>query len=135
MDAQVLEERSATVLSIAEELYAQKVDWIDFFRQILGVDGHLRRLFPSSEEYAVFETTPAYAKIQEYLALLRQVRRGGESAQVLTVITVRLPKDLHLALRAEAHERKTSMNQLCVAKLLLPLNDPAAETYASDATT
>ena len=34
------------------------------------------------------------------------------------VITVRLPKSLHLALKAEAHDRHTSMNQLCIAKLL-----------------
>ena len=34
------------------------------------------------------------------------------------VITVRLPKSLHEALRAEAHTRQTSMNQLCISKLL-----------------
>jgi predicted HicB family RNase H-like nuclease len=33
-------------------------------------------------------------------------------------ITVRLPKSLHESLRAEAHDRKTSMNQLCISKLL-----------------
>ena len=30
----------------------------------------------------------------------------------------RLPKSLHESLRHEAHERKTSMNQLCISKLL-----------------
>jgi predicted HicB family RNase H-like nuclease len=34
------------------------------------------------------------------------------------VITVRLPKCLHEALRAEAHEHRTSMNKLCISKLL-----------------
>ena len=34
------------------------------------------------------------------------------------VITVRLPKSLHEALRVEAHEHQTSMNKLCISKLL-----------------
>ena len=34
------------------------------------------------------------------------------------MITVRLPKSLHEALRAEAHEHRTSMNKLCISKLL-----------------
>ena len=34
------------------------------------------------------------------------------------VITVRMPKSLHEFLRTEAHERKTSMNKLCISKLL-----------------
>jgi predicted HicB family RNase H-like nuclease len=34
------------------------------------------------------------------------------------VITVRLPKSLHESLRAEAHDRRTSMNKLCISKLL-----------------
>ena len=33
------------------------------------------------------------------------------------VITIRLPESLHTKLAAEAHEKYTSMNQLCVAKL------------------
>ena len=34
------------------------------------------------------------------------------------MITVRLPKSLHESLRAEAHEKRTSMNKLCISKLL-----------------
>ena len=34
------------------------------------------------------------------------------------MITVRLPKSLHEALRDEAHEHRTSMNKLCISKLL-----------------
>ncbi len=34
------------------------------------------------------------------------------------MITVRLPKSLHEALRVEAHEHRTSMNKLCISKLL-----------------
>jgi hypothetical protein len=34
------------------------------------------------------------------------------------VITVRMPRSLHAALKDEAKHRSTSLNQLCVAKLL-----------------
>ena len=34
------------------------------------------------------------------------------------VITVRLPVSLHEALREEAHEHRTSVNKLCISKLL-----------------
>ena len=34
------------------------------------------------------------------------------------MITVRLPKSLHESLRTEAHEKRTSMNKLCISKLL-----------------
>lgn len=38
-----------------------------------------------------------------------------------SVITVRMPAELHDRLKDEAHEHRRSMNQLCVQKLLLPL--------------
>ena len=34
------------------------------------------------------------------------------------MITVRIPKSLHDYLRAEAQDKGTSMNRLCIAKLL-----------------
>ncbi|MGE3244133.1 MAG: hypothetical protein AB7I57_23920, partial [Pirellulales bacterium] len=34
------------------------------------------------------------------------------------VITVRLPKSMHEYLRTEAHDLRTSMNKLCISKLL-----------------
>lgn len=47
------------------------------------------------------------------------------------VITVRLPKSLHLALKAEAHDRHTSMNQLCIAKLLQAIDSLEQEQKRS----
>ena len=34
------------------------------------------------------------------------------------MITVRLPKSMHEYLRTEAHDLRTSMNKLCISKLL-----------------
>ncbi len=43
---------------------------------------------------------------------------SGEDNKPTRVITVRLPRSLHEALKDEAKNRSTSLNQLCVAKLL-----------------
>jgi predicted HicB family RNase H-like nuclease len=68
---------------------------------------------------AAFEQTEEYAEIQQMLAKLRERSGAGADGKEPTrVITVRLPKSLHESLRAEAHDRKTSMNQLCISKLL-----------------
>jgi predicted HicB family RNase H-like nuclease len=99
-------------------MFQQQPDWITFFREVLGVDGLVRRLFASPEELAAFEKTAQYAEIQHMLARLRERGGMGEGKEPTRVITVRLPKSLHESLRAEAHDRKTSMNQLCISKLL-----------------
>lgn len=107
------------VLRIAEELYRQSPDWMTFFREVLGLEGVMRKVFPTTGELFEFERTSQYREIQNMLAMLRD-RRGvkPKEEEPTTVITVRLPKSLHDALRVEAHERKTSINRLCIAKLL-----------------
>jgi predicted HicB family RNase H-like nuclease len=113
------EDRKLTAQRIANEMFHQQPDWIAFFREVLGVDGLLRKLFPTPEELASFEKTPEYAEIQAMLARLRERNRAADNGTEPTrVITVRLPKSLHEALKTEAHDRKTSMNQLCISKLL-----------------
>lgn len=108
------------VLRVAKALYEQDPDWVTFFREILGTDGVVRKLFPTPEDLASFERTEANAAIQEMLAKLRKksLLIEDKGVEPVRVITVRLPKSLHESLRAEAHDRKTSMNQLCISKLI-----------------
>jgi len=112
------EDRTHTAQRIAAEMFQQQPDWITFFREVLGVDGLVRRLFSTPEELAAFEKTTQYSEIQQMLARLRDRGAMTEGKEPTRVITVRLPKSLHESLRAEAHDRKTSMNQLCISKLL-----------------
>ena len=113
------EERKQTAQRIAAEMFQQTPDWITFFREVLGVDGLVRKLFASPEDLAAFEKTGEYEEIQLMLAKLRE-RTGSQAdgKEPTRVITVRLPKSLHEALKTEAHDRNTSMNQLCISKLL-----------------
>ena len=118
------EERLQTATRIADTMFQQQPDWVTFFREVLGVDGLVRKLFTTPEEMAEFEKTAEYAEIQAMVAKLRE-RSGAQQdgKEPTRVITVRLPKSLHESLRAEAHDRKTSMNQLCISKLLQVIDE------------
>lgn len=122
------EDRSMTAQRIAGDLFQRQPDWITFFREVLGVDGLLRKLFPTPEEMAEFEKTAQYTEIQTMLAKLRErTASQADGREPTRVITVRLPKSLHESLRAEAHDRKTSMNQLCISKLLQVIDAELAQ--------
>lgn len=112
-------EKVQEVQRVAETLYSQGPDWATFYREILGLEGVMRHTFPTQESLAEFEESQAYQEIQHMLTRLREQRPPAANPDDPTrVITVRLPKCLHEALRAEAHDHRTSMNKLCISKLL-----------------
>jgi predicted HicB family RNase H-like nuclease len=114
--------RCQKVLQVARQLHQGKPDWVTFFRETLGVNGAARSVFPSQEEYVKFEQSNEFSEIQKLVANLRTRRVGGKN-EPTRVITVRLPESLHEALKAEANDHNTSMNKLCISKLLQVLVD------------
>jgi hypothetical protein len=125
-DANLAKRREA--LRVADELYRQKPDWLVFFREMFGVEGAIAKLFPTPEERAAFDASQEHAEIHRKMAELRAqsvLRLDIEDREPTRVITVRLPKSIHEALRAEAHARQTSMNKLCIAKLIHIFDEPA----------
>ena len=112
------------VYRVASELFRQNPDWVTFFREVLGVEGVIRRYYNTPQQLDDFETSEEYAEIQQMVAKLRE-RSGAQTddKEPTRVITVRLPKSLHESLRAEAHEKRTSMNKLCISKLLQVIDD------------
>jgi len=112
-------EKQTEVKRVAQELYSQEPDWVGFYREIFGLHGVVRHAFPTRDALAEFEQSEAYQEIQEMLAKLREQGPVAlDPDEPTRVITVRLPKSLHEALRVEAHEHRTSMNKLCISKLL-----------------
>jgi len=112
-------EKAEEVQQLAESLYAESPDWMTFYREIFGLRGAVRQEFPTRSQLDRFERTQAYREIQAMLAKLRERKPSdAEPEEPTQVVTVRLPKSLHEALRDEAHERRTSMNKLCISKLL-----------------
>ena len=94
-------------------------DWEVFFKQVMGVDGLIYKLFPTAELRRQFETTSEYVEIQHILAEMRSrpQKRNLPDREKTKMITVRLPESLHAALIQEADELNTSMNKLCISKL------------------
>jgi predicted HicB family RNase H-like nuclease len=112
-------EKQHEIKQVAASLYSTSPDWVSFYREVLGLHGIVRRCFPTLDAMTEFEETEAYQEIQRMLTKLRE--KGpleANDAEPTRVITVRLPKSLHEALRVEAHEHQTSMNKLCISKLL-----------------
>lgn len=113
------EEQRERVYEAAFRLFSSSPDWVTFFRQVLGLNGLIRQTYTTPESLAEFERSDTYADILQMLTRLRERISSSKAPQEPTrVITVRLPKSLHEALRVEAHERQTSMNKLCISKLV-----------------
>jgi predicted HicB family RNase H-like nuclease len=103
----------------AETLYRGHPDWVSFYREVFGRNGLIPRICPTLEALAEFKETPAYQEIQRMLTELRRKTAAPAPEEEITrVITVRIPKSMHESLQAEAHQHQTSMNKLCISKLL-----------------
>ena len=110
---------AAAVLEVAERLHAVRPEWVIFFREVLGVDGIVRRTFNAPEALVRFECSPQYARIREMLDdLLDRERERPVERDAQRVVTVRMPSSLHETLKAEAEELKVSINTLCISKLM-----------------
>ena len=121
-----MNEKRQEVLQRATELFQQKkTDWMVFFRDVLGPEGVARKAFPDTDSYAEFEKSEEFQQIQQMLAKVRERTPESveEDKEPTRVITVRLPKCLHEALKLEAQDRHTSMNKLCISKLLQVIDD------------
>lgn len=116
---QSFESRCQRVLQVAKQLFQSNPDWVTFFREVLGIDGAARTVFADQNDYIAFEKSDAYMEIQQMVTSLRTRKIPGPGSNEPTrVITVRLPESLHEALKAEADDHNTSMNKLCISKLL-----------------
>ena len=81
------------VLEVAERLHAMKPEWVVFFREVLGVDGIVRRTFKDPESLVRFECSPQYARIREMLDDLRNRQREEPATRsTQRVVTVRMPR-------------------------------------------
>ena len=123
--AELLHQRELAVLQVAERLHGMNPEWVVYFREVLGVDGVVRRTFRGSEELVRFECSPHYARIREMLDDLRSRQQSipaGRETQ--RVVTVRMPRTLHESLKAEAESMEVSINTLCISKLLKILDQP-----------
>jgi predicted HicB family RNase H-like nuclease len=116
-----------SILRAAETLFAGQPGWNEFHAQILGVAGMAPTLFPTPETMAEFQQSEEFSQIQMMLAELRVKSKPSPKLEPTRMITVRLPARLHEALKDEARHRATSVNKLCIAKLVRAIEDHELE--------
>jgi predicted HicB family RNase H-like nuclease len=103
----------------SKRLYLAHPDWVAFYHGVFGIEGLLYHFFPEAGDRAYVETTDEYRTLFDALQRRRGVKpQSGDANQAERVITVRVPKALHQTLLAEAKSRDTSLNKLCISKLL-----------------
>jgi len=114
------QEKVARVMKVARRTRSEAPDWATFYRTMLGPTGVVRRVFRTPEELDAFADTDAYRELLKMLTDLRRrlVTSRDPEEEPTIMITVRVPASLHHALRAEAFDRGTTLNKLCISKLL-----------------
>ncbi len=119
LSEEIFRDRLEECRRVAKALYEQSPNWLIFFREILGVDGVVARLFPDSTARRQFEQSPHAVEIMAMLQALRQ-QAGSEAhpSEPLRMITVRLPASVHEFIRAQAAAHGMSMNQYCISRLV-----------------
>ncbi len=118
------DQRGREILRVAQEAFAKTGSWVVFYREMLGVDGAVRKMFKGKDADAVreFENSDEFAELQEMVAALRsQDTSKGDAVEPERMITIRLPMSVHEALKRESEEVGLSINQLSISKLLQPV--------------
>ncbi len=114
-----LAKRPAAVLRIAVRQFPVSESWVDFYRELLGVEGVARRAFPTAEQMQFWEKSSEFAEVLEMLTALRSTEESKSGAvEPQRMITVRIPLSLHESLKKESEDHHTSINKLCISKLL-----------------
>ena len=110
-----MNEQRQDVFRVADEIFRQgPVGSLSFAKCWAWMESCARFILPRGR-FRHFEQTDEYQKSSRcWPSSARTTRDCPAAAEPTRVITVRLPKSLHESLRAEAHDRKTSMNKLCI---------------------
>ena len=117
-------DREYAVQQAADGLFRTSPDWVRFYREIFGLRGVIRRNYPTLEELREFETTDTYRQVQQMLKKLREYKPPKlteeekeqkeqaakppekKPSEPTRVITVRIPRSMHDALKVEAHDTR-----------------------------
>ena len=86
-----MDRRARQVLRFAEALFEKNPDWVTFFREILGVNGVVSKLYPKVEDMDEFERSEANTRVQYLITRLRERPDEGQNRVPQRMITVRLP--------------------------------------------
>lgn len=112
-----MEEKFCLIAVRAEEL-AGIANWERVYQETIAPGGMIDKL--TKEERREFLKSDQY---RATLAIIADLRKDGDSREATKVVTVRMPICIHEALAERAYQLRTSMNQLCLSKLLQAVDD------------
>lgn len=127
--AESFEARCQQAFDIANDLFGNAPTWVCFYRELMGGNGFIQRLFTDkddkdNEDFSRFLRSEQYHQIQLMLTALRgRDLPENDPNDPQRMITVRLPKSLHEAMCEEAGRLNISVNRLCISRML-QLLDP-----------
>lgn len=127
MQTEEFKNKCQIVKDMANGLFNQvpKPSGMCFFNEILSINGAIRQQFAGTE-LKEFYATDDYKALLQFQSKLNEIDRAqgrdenGSGREAMQVITVRMPQSLHSTLKEEAYENHTSMNKLCIQKLMMP---------------
>lgn len=119
--------QAAEALAEARRIFETGPTWAGFFRQVFSSGGLLEIAFPEDQAIRAFRLAPQYREIVQMLHVLRDGSDLPPRTAKQSMITVRLPGDVHAALRQQAAAHEQSLNRFCVDKLLDAVTAPPAE--------
>lgn len=124
--------RGAEFLDFARQQARKTKTWIDLHNAIFGIGGKFSELFPEQSERLACSKTDEFAKVQELIrdAQGNDPSKGLPDAPFSGKFVLRLPSSMHAALAAEAEAEGVSLNQLCLAKLALQLQEAVRPALA-----
>jgi len=80
-------EKYQPILQSARQLFESEPDWVTFFREILGVDGVVRRQFTRLEDLTAFEKSSEFEQIQKWLVKLREQKNATDTESEPTALS------------------------------------------------
>jgi hypothetical protein len=112
------EERGKQAMQMATELFGVAPTWAAFYRQVLGAEGCVGRLFPTYEAQNEFQATEEYGQILQMLTALRsRDLPENDPTEPQRMVTIRMPKSLYDNLCVESNQLKISVNKLCISRI------------------
>ncbi|MCA9124457.1 MAG: hypothetical protein H6822_33935 [Planctomycetaceae bacterium] len=118
MDAQTSTDVKAAILEYARRRFSDSSDWLKYASV---VEEHCN-LMLGADAAARFFRDPEFREVRDMIV---QLALEHSCHRPTRMITVRLPRELHDALKSEANGRQTSLNRLCIAKLLTSIDATA----------
>ena len=113
------EEVIEQALQVVKQAAADSEHWSVALDQALGVNTPWHTLLREWERQKAIRSE-AYGQIQTIISemRLRPTSHKNEDRKAARVITVRMPASMHELLCQESRDMRTSLNKLCITKLL-----------------